>query len=140
MTNRRVIRVSPAVYFFLTIIVLGFAFAFGYVRGMKRINSEYKKMFNENFYAIGVETVLSLYSPGLAVSEVYSGTPAEKAGIRKSDVILSVNFGDATFKRLEAISSSAAEVRLEIRRGDQVFRVLVIPELVKRKTILIPIE
>lgn len=104
------------------------------------MNTDYQKRFNENFYAIGVETHLNLFPPGLIISEVYAGTPAERAGLRKYDMILNVNFGAATFDRLEAISSSAAEVRLEIRRGDQVFRVLVIPELMKRKTILMPME
>lgn len=140
MTDRRADPVSPAVYFIFALIVLGFAFACGYVQGMKRINREYKKMFDENFYAIGMETVRSLYSSGLSVSDVYSGTPAEKAGIRKFDVILSVNFAAATFDNLKNYTASPREVRLEIRRGDQIFRVLVIPEVMKRKTILIPME
>lgn len=140
MLDTRSVRVSPAIYFIFALIVLELTFGFGYVRGMKRISSEAKKEFDEKFYGIGIETWLNLYPSGLVVSEVYPGTPAKRAGIKKYDVILGINDGAAKFDRLEYISKSAAPVKLVIKRGDRIFKISVMPELMERKLIVAPVK
>ena len=140
MTDRKAELVSPAIYFLSAIMILGLVFGFGYVRGMKRIQLEYDKILSEKFYGIGIENHLNLYPPGLIVSEVYPGTPAEKAGLQKFDVILSVNYWDATFDRLQAETQSGKRVALQIRRREKELNILVIPELMQRKLIVAPIQ
>lgn len=140
MTDRKVELVSPAVYFLFAMIVLGLVFGFGYVRGMKRIQHEYEKILSEKFYGIGVEHVLSLYPPGLVVSDVFPETPAEKAGLRKFDVILHVNYWEATIDRLQSEVRSGKRITLRIRRRGEEFDVLITPELMQRKLIVSPFE
>ena len=140
MAYERAEPVSPAVYLIFALIVLGLAFGFGYVRGMKRIVHEYDKIFSEKFYGIGVGHHLNLYPRGLVVSDVYPGTPAEKAGIQKLDLILNINYGNATTERLSYVVASGATVRLKIRRRNRIFEVLIKPELMQREIIVAPAQ
>lgn len=140
MAEKRVGLLSPIVNAIGMLVVVSLIFFIGYVKGADRINGEYEKMFKEKFYGIGVGTVLSLYPPGIVVSDVYPGTPAEKAGLQKFDVILSINFREATSERLKTEAESGGPVRLEVRRRSQVLQMLILPELMKREVVVIPVK
>ncbi len=77
-------------------------------------------------------------SPLPKIGEVSAGFPAEAAGLKKGDLILSVD-GEAVSKweDLSRIirSSKGKELRLQVKRGEEVFDTSVIPKPSTQKTI-----
>lgn len=106
----------------------------GYILGLKDPHSSYytKEQFDElqettsgNATGIGIRVFKNLRSDEMIVYEVTKGSPAEKAGIQKGDVVYSVNgklFSELLFDGayLELLGEEGEMVDVSFKRGDEI--------------------
>ena len=106
----------------------------GYILGLKDPHSTYytKEQFAElqettsgNATGIGIRVFKNLKTEEMIVYEVTKGSPAEKAGIQKGDVIYSVNgkpYAELSFDGayLELLGEEGESVEVSFKRGDDI--------------------
>lgn len=104
---------------------------------------EYKKYvdyINKSFGGIGATLIKDQDSGEITVTAVLEGSPAEKAGIRIQDIIVSVD--DVTGKDMELTpfvekvrGAVGTEANLLIRRGNEEFTVIVVRDEIHQPTV-----
>jgi regulator of sigma E protease len=86
-----------------------------------------------SYYDMGISAFPELKA---IVGDVTAGFPAEKAGLKKGDQILSINgIPIGNWRQMQSIISSSGGVELtfSVKRGEEVFKVNLTPRYVKTK-------
>ncbi len=86
-----------------------------------------------SFYDLGISGFPELKP---VISDVNTGFPAEKAGLKKGDQIVSINgIPVESWRQMQSIisSSGGVELTISVKRDDDVFKVSLTPKLVSKK-------
>jgi len=95
----------------------------------------------EGTYAgVGMAVILDPEDYSVTVMTVFSGSPAEEAGLLPGDKILEVDGEDMAGKRLEEVTalvkgSPGTQVRLGILRGDDIFNITITRQRINVPTV-----
>ena len=89
---------------------------------------EMNQVISGHYGGIGVLVTEDKEGRGIAISKVFPGTPAEKAGLKSGDIIVAVNGEDIAGQPLELVASkirgpAGTKVKLTILRDDETFDV-----------------
>ena len=137
-----VIRTKVSVVVSIALFLLSVSFLAGGALVSQWRDRAQRDFFSKPFLSIGAVAGLSIYPQELSVLRVYPGSPAEKAGLREDDLILSLNGDNPTLEGLKQAAEAGKPVVLYVerkaRRKDKILRILIEPELMQRDMSLVP--
>lgn len=93
-----------------------------------------------SYYDLGISAMPELKA---IIGDVSAGFPAEKAGLKKGDQIVFINdIPIDNWRKMQSIisSSGGAELIISVKRGEEVFKVNLTPQLVENKNHLEQVE
>lgn len=104
--------------------------------------ARFRELVSSEFQGIGA--VLSEQSGQLVVASILPGSPADKAGLKKNDVVLSINGRSAENLSLEQAvelirGKAGTSVRLQVMRGKSVFTRDVLRQKIVEPTVFMKI-
>lgn len=106
----------------------------------EREGEEYTVTYDTTYEKYQIGITYSSKADAATLSEVYEGTPAEEAGLKAGDIIVSVNgtnvsTGEDVYNYFQTNETDGSAIDLVVERDGEVIETSIIPELVTNKTI-----